>query len=393
MKIIITGATGFVGRNLVKILKKNKVELLLVGRKKDKLVNIFPGERVCDYDELTEHINKFEILIHLAAINNNGKFSYEEFEKINVNLLYDIAKLSEDNKIKYLFNFSTFHIIDSHNKSDYAMTKEEGIKKISKLKKVKIFNLILPIIYSDEWSGKLKFLNSFPKKFAKIIFYFLSALKPTVSLNLVVKRIYEIIDNNVYENKNIIISEDISKNHIYNLFSKSIDFIFVLLSFTILIWLKILIYIFLKLSSSESALFAQKRVGFKQSIFTCYKFRTMKVDTPQKGTHEISSNSITKFGNFLRKFKLDELPQSFNIIKNEMTLIGPRPCLASQNELIRERNNKDIFSVKPGITGLAQINNIDMSNPKKLALWDERYVKMRCIILDIKIAINTLVGK
>ena len=106
-----------------------------------------------------------------------------------------------------------------------------------------------------------------------------------------------------------------------------------------------------------------------------------------------SSNSITKFGNILRKFKLDELPQSYNIIKNEMTLIGPRPCLASQNELIRERNKKDIFSVKPGITGLAQINNIDMSNPKKLALWDERYVKIRCIILDIKIAIYTLVGK
>ena len=126
--------------------------------------------------------------------------------------------------------------------------------------------------------------------------------------------------------------------------------------------------------------------------FTCYKFRTMKVDTPNLATHKIQDSYVTKVGLFLRKYKLDELPQALNILKGEMSLIGPRPCLPNQIELIKERDERNIFTIKPGISGWAAVNNVDMSNPKLLAQTDEEYLKLRSISLDIKIIIKTLLG-
>ena len=119
----------------------------------------------------------------------------------------------------------------------------------------------------------------------------------------------------------------------------------------------------------------------------------MKVGTKNMGTHLATASDITKIGSFLRQTKLDEIPQIFNILLGHMTLIGPRPCLPTQLDLIKFRSKKNVFDALPGITGYAQINQIDMSKPEILAEWDSRYIKLRSIIFDMLILKHTLLGK
>jgi O-antigen biosynthesis protein WbqP len=122
-------------------------------------------------------------------------------------------------------------------------------------------------------------------------------------------------------------------------------------------------------------LFIQKRVGLNLKNFTLIKFRTMKISTLSAGTHLIDSSNITCFGYFLRKFKLDELPQLLNVLMGDMSLVGPRPCLSNQKRLIIERKKRGIYKVKPGITGLAQVSGINMSRPVLLAKTDLKMIK------------------
>jgi lipopolysaccharide/colanic/teichoic acid biosynthesis glycosyltransferase len=126
---------------------------------------------------------------------------------------------------------------------------------------------------------------------------------------------------------------------------------------------------------NKSPLFFQQRVGKSLSSFTLVKFRTMSPGTQSVGTHLVDTASVTKLGHLLRKTKLDELPQLFNVLLGNMSLVGPRPCLPNQLELIEERNKRGVYSVRPGITGLAQINDVDMSTPGKLARYDSIMVK------------------
>ncbi|TWI76901.1 lipopolysaccharide/colanic/teichoic acid biosynthesis glycosyltransferase [Desulfobotulus alkaliphilus] len=124
-----------------------------------------------------------------------------------------------------------------------------------------------------------------------------------------------------------------------------------------------------------SPLFRQQRVGRHQKPFTLVKFRTMKPDTPSVATHLASTDAITPFGHFLRRTKLDELPQLWNVLKGDMSLVGPRPGLFNQKELSLERSKHKVFDVLPGITGLAQVNGIDMSDPALLAETDARMIR------------------
>jgi lipopolysaccharide/colanic/teichoic acid biosynthesis glycosyltransferase len=137
----------------------------------------------------------------------------------------------------------------------------------------------------------------------------------------------------------------------------------------------IIIITLVGLFDTRSPIFFQQRVGKNQRPFTLIKFRTMRQDTASVATHKVSSDSVTGFGALLRRTKLDELPQLFNVLKGDMSLVGPRPCLFNQQELIAERQQRGVFAVLPGITGLAQVNNIDMSDPPKLAKWDQRMIE------------------
>ena len=147
------------------------------------------------------------------------------------------------------------------------------------------------------------------------------------------------------------------------------------------------------LFDTGSPLFLQTRVGRHQKAFTLIKFRTMKKETASVASHLASADSITPYGRFLRKTKLDELPQLWNVLKGEMSLVGPRPCLFSQQHLIEERAKRGVFSVRPGITGLAQISGIDMSTPEKLAETDQLMLKRLTVKAYFYYLWKTLMGK
>ncbi len=154
--------------------------------------------------------------------------------------------------------------------------------------------------------------------------------------------------------------------------SKSIRIYDIFFSTLILLVLTpLIIFIFtLCFFESGSPIFIQTRVGMHQKPFKLIKFRTMKLNTPSKASHLIRENSVTRFGKIIRLLKLDELPQLINVLKGDMSLVGPRPCLFNQFELIKLREKYKIDNVKPGITGLSQIKGIDMSNPKRLVKSD-----------------------
>jgi O-antigen biosynthesis protein WbqP len=147
------------------------------------------------------------------------------------------------------------------------------------------------------------------------------------------------------------------------------------------------------LFDTRSPLFFQQRVGQHQKPFTLVKFRTMKVDTASVASHLASSSSITKCGSFLRKTKLDELPQLWNVLKGEMSLVGPRPGLFNQVELASAREEHGVFAVRPGITGLAQVSDIDMSTPELLAQTDAEMIRTLSLLNYFKFIAATALGK
>ena len=142
-----------------------------------------------------------------------------------------------------------------------------------------------------------------------------------------------------------------------------------------------------------SPIFRQERVGRNMKSFTIFKFRTMSRDTASVASHLASRSSITLFGRFLRKRKLDELPQLWNVLKGDMSLVGPRPNLFNQEELIHARNALDVYSVRPGITGLSQIRDVDMSTPELLAKTDAEMISNMSVVNYFKYIFLTVGGK
>ncbi|MEQ8240960.1 MAG: sugar transferase [Cyclobacteriaceae bacterium] len=155
----------------------------------------------------------------------------------------------------------------------------------------------------------------------------------------------------------------------------------------------ILVITIIGLIETGSPFFVQNRVGKNQKVFSLVKFRSMKKSTTDLPTHLVTADLITKTGKFLRRSKLDELPQLINVFLGSMSLVGPRPCLPSQEELIKEREKRNLFSIRPGITGIAQINNVDMSEPKRLSRYDAIYLKHFNFTTYLFCILSTITGK
>ena len=171
-----------------------------------------------------------------------------------------------------------------------------------------------------------------------------------------------------------------------------LDFILALLAlvfgFPILVLL-----VLIGLSDTGSPIFKQERVGRNKRPFTLVKFRTMRKDTPSFATHLVSASSVTAFGSFLRRTKLDELPQLWNVLKGEMSLVGPRPGLVNHEELTAARDKLGVYAVRPGITGLSQINEIDMSTPERLAESDAKMIREMTLRRYFSYIFLTVAGK
>lgn len=174
---------------------------------------------------------------------------------------------------------------------------------------------------------------------------------------------------------------------------RGIDFLLSLIGIIILSPILLILCLAIKVDSKGSIIFKQKRVGKDKSHFNIYKFRTMKVDTPKEMPTHLLENPdffITKVGKFLRKTSLDELPQLFNILKGDMAVIGPRPALWNQYDLIDERDKYEANDIRPGLTGLAQISGRDELEIQEKAKLDGYYTEHISFGMDVKCFFGTI---
>jgi len=178
------------------------------------------------------------------------------------------------------------------------------------------------------------------------------------------------------------------RRFLVRLFDVSFALIGLIIGFPVLLSLLLIGYL-----DTGSPIFRQVRVGRHQRPFTLVKFRTMRVDTPSIASHLADASAITPFGNFLRRTKLDELPQLWNVLKGEMSMVGPRPGLFNQEELLQERASWGVYDVRPGITGLAQVSEIDMSTPTLLAETDAAMIRSMTLRDYFKYILMTISGQ
>ena len=179
----------------------------------------------------------------------------------------------------------------------------------------------------------------------------------------------------------------------YMVIKRGIDFVLALLALILLSWLFVILCIAIKVDSRGPILFKQKRVGLHKSYFSILKFRTMRIDTPKDmPTHMLKDPEqyITKVGKFLRKSSLDELPQILNILAGQMSIVGPRPALWNQYDLIEERDKYGANDVVPGLTGWAQINGRDELEIPVKAKLDGYYVEHFGFFMDLKCFFGTI---
>lgn len=168
-------------------------------------------------------------------------------------------------------------------------------------------------------------------------------------------------------------------------FKRLIDFFVAGTTLALLVWFLPVVAFFIKRDSVGPVFLRQQRVGKDGQIFKCMKLRTMYLGTENLGTHEISVQAVTGVGRILRRLKFDELPQIWNVLMGDMSLVGPRPSLPGQTEVIAAREKNGTALLLPGISGLAQINYVDMSTPRKLAAYDALYLRNASVCMDIYI--------
>lgn len=174
-----------------------------------------------------------------------------------------------------------------------------------------------------------------------------------------------------------------------------IDRLLALIGLIVLSPVFLLLILAVKIDSKGPVFFSQKRIGINKSYFQLLKFRSMRIDTPKDTPTHLLANPeqyITKVGRFLRKSSLDELPQIINILKGDMAIVGPRPALWNQDDLIAERDKYGANDIKPGLTGWAQINGRDELEIPIKAAFDGEYVKKMGLLMDIRCIFGTFIS-
>ncbi|MCY0093036.1 sugar transferase [Hoeflea ulvae] len=392
MKIVIVGASGFVGQQVIPLLERKDVELVLTGRDPEKLRQLFPGATVCGHDDLVSAASSADLFVNLAVVNNDSQATEAEFRAVNVTLMQELYAKAQAAGAKVFCQFSTFIVGRAPQATPYGKTKAEAEAWLGGRTELPVMIMRIAAVAGDtDFRGKLAVLNRLPAALRPTALNLLSALRPIV-------RPGDIADSLLWAARNqahgtVFVSSRQIGNWVYGVGKFCLDIGFALAVLIVLWWLLLLAYIAVRFSSPGPGLFIQDRVGQNGAVFQCYKFRTMQVGTPQRGTHELRGTSLTPIGAFLRKTKIDELPQIINLLMRNMSLVGPRPCLPMQTLLVEERKRLGVLRVLPGITGLSQLRGIDMSTPVELAKSDAEYIALRTLPYDIKMIILTFLGK
>lgn len=393
LRIVVTGAGGSVGRELIPRLIAYGANLLLVGRNPVTLGKSFPGCKAIGYDEIATKALGYDVLVHLAVLNNNIAGSYEDFAAVNVDLAVETYRRARNAGVRKFIYVSSIHALDPSVSSFYATTKREAAKRLEAMADGDVCTIYLPAVAGEKLSGRLRVLNRLPRDVRTAALALIATVKPTVSADRIVAAVAEISGPGSPSEARMIVTDGQTENLVFAASKRIVDLAVAVSAVALFGWLLIIIGVAIKLQSRGPALFRQVRVGRHQRTFTCFKFRTMYVGSRNVGTHEVSASSVTKLGVFLRRTKLDELPQVLNILMNDMSLVGPRPSLPSQMEVVAARSRRGVYAAKPGITGLSQIRGIDMSTPEELAVSDADYLKLQSIALECYIMVQTAIGK
>ena len=201
-------------------------------------------------------------------------------------------------------------------------------------------------------------------------------------------------DEEIYENAITIDLSNVANkaSALYSISKRTMDIVSSLVGLILLSPLFLLVAILIKLDSKGPIIFKQIRIGKNSKPFYIYKFRSMKIDAPNLSTEEFinASDFTTKVGKFIRKTSIDELPQLVNILKGDMSIVGPRPVIEREVRLLELRKECNVDSILPGITGLAQINGRENIDDYEKVKYDFEYLSKINLVLDIKIIINTV---
>ena len=391
--IVITGAGGVVGRCLLDHLIDQGHQLRVLSRDPKSLEPSLPVSVTAgSYEDVGQVMAGADAVVHLAARNNDQGGDYEEFQRDNVELTLKIAESAKAAGVnKFIFATTTKAL--TANGGHYGKSKAIAERSASALadESFKVCLARLCPVYGEGTRGKIKKLQDLPLGLGKVALWLVRSLVPIVSADRVAEGICGAIEaTDTLEE--ICLANPLGSFSVYRIFRAIMNFVFVIAVPTILGLPCLIAAIAVAVTSPGGVLFIQRRLGKKQSPFQLCKFRTMFTGTPNAGTHEVGKSYVTKVGSFLRKSKVDELPQAWNVLKRDLNLIGPRPGLANQTELTRQRERYGVYDVRPGITGFGQVAGVDMSEPQKLAIHDHRYAAFRGILLDIKIAIKTIRG-
>lgn len=499
MKIFVTGATGFVGSELCRILAAHEEYDIIATSRKDvhfsdqiEILQVEDLESVTDWQTLLAGV---DVIIHAAArahvMNETEKDPLEVFRRINVVATINMAKAAVEAGVKRFIFLSSvkvngestvvgepFNACDTPNPSDpYGISKleaEQGLLDLVQKSALEVVIIRPPLVYGKGVKANFAALAKVVRKGLPLpLGCFTENKRSMVFLGNLISFIEVCITHPAAANNVWLVSDDhdlstadlikqmgiamskrarlfpvplaafsallacINKKPIFQRLAGSLQLdiskskellewnppfsvtegfektlqtekstepvvssealrlldLILAASGVLVLWPLLLLVTILGYCDTGSPLFLQKRVGKNKKAFTLVKFRTMEKGTASVASHLVGASTVTPFGKFLRKTKIDELPQLFNVLNGDMSLVGPRPNLFNQQELINERDVRGVYDVLPGITGLAQINNIDMSTPALLAEVDKDMIQSLTFWTYFKYIIATAFGK